>query len=81
MDILLIAAGVLLAVLFFLNLKTAADVLCRIIYGFGILLIYNSAAPLLGFSAIGINLVTSLIIGILGIPGWIMLFCCTVFLF
>lgn len=80
MDVLLITGGVLLLALFCMNMHTAADVLCRIICGFGALLLYNSAAALASAPIIGVNLITALILGILGLPGGILLLCMAAFL-
>ncbi len=80
MDVLLIFGGALLLALFFLNMRTAADVLCRIICGFMILLLYSSVAPAAALPIVGVNLITALIIGFLGIPGGILLLCTAAFL-
>ena len=80
MDVLLIFGGALLLILFFMNMRTAADVLCRIMCGFIILLLYNSAAPFAALPIVGVNLVTAVIIGFLGLPGGILLLCTAAFL-
>lgn len=78
MNVLLIILGVLLCILFFLNIKNAADVLCRIIGGFALLYLYNMVAPMMGLSAVGINLISALIAGAMGIPGGILLLCAAI---
>jgi len=80
LNIVLIILGVILTVLFFLNVKNAADILCRIIGGFAVLLIYNRFAGVFSLETTGINLISSFIAGILGLPGGILLFCATVLL-
>lgn len=62
-----IILGILLTVLFFLNIKKAADILCRIIGGISVLIIYNTTFPFL--PGAGINLVSGTIAGLLGLPG------------
>lgn len=80
MNTVLLILGVVLTVLFFLNVKNAADVLCRIIGGFAVLFIYNAFAPMLSLSTVGINIISALCSGILGVPGSILLLCSAVFL-
>lgn len=80
MNILLIILGALLCILFFLNIKNAADVLCRIIGGFALLYLYNMLAPMFGFNAVGINLLSAIIAGGMGIPGGILLLCAAIYL-
>ncbi|MBQ3023496.1 MAG: pro-sigmaK processing inhibitor BofA family protein [Clostridia bacterium] len=80
MDYLFILLGITLCALFFLNMKSAANILCRIVGGFLFLIIYNTIAPMLSFPAVGINLVTASLCGILEIPGAILLIALT-FLF
>lgn len=80
MDFLLIILGLVLSVLFFVNIKSAADILCRIVGGFGLLIIYNMAAPALSFAPVGINIFSAFICGIMGLPGGMLLVCCS-FLF
>lgn len=69
--------GLVLTVLFFLNIKSAADILCRIAGGFALLIIYNSLAPMLSLTAVGINAASALICGIMGFPGGLLLLCCS----
>lgn len=69
MNVLLIILGIVLTALFFLNIKSAADILCRIIGGFALLLIYNHIAGIFSLEMAGINLFTSFVAGILGFPG------------
>ena len=78
MNILLIILGALLCILFFLNIKNAADILCRIIGGFALLYLYNMLAPMMGFKGVGINLLSALIAGGMGIPGGILLLCAAI---
>ena len=69
MTVIYIILGTILTVLFFLHIKSAADLLCRIVGGFAFLIIYNSVAPLISLPALGINLVSATLCGILGLPG------------
>ena len=78
MEILYIILGVVLTVLFFLNIKNAADLLCRIIGGVCFLIIYNTAFPFLPEA--GINLVSGTVAGLLGIPGGLLIIFLGVFL-
>ena len=80
MKLLIIALGFILTILFFLNIKSAADILCRIAGGFAILLLYNSLAPSLPFTAVGINAVSAFICGICGIPGGLLLVALNLFI-
>ena len=73
MEILLILLGVLLTVLFFLNIKSAALFLCRIVGGFAFLIIYNSVAQFVLLPALGVNALSAALCGILGLPGGAML--------
>lgn len=76
MNVIYAILGIVPAVLFFINIRNAADVLCRIIGGFAFLIIYNMLAPAFSFMPVGINLISSAVAGIIGIPGWILLLCC-----
>ncbi|MBR1970089.1 MAG: pro-sigmaK processing inhibitor BofA family protein [Clostridia bacterium] len=69
MKSLLIILGVILGALFFLNIKSASEVFSRIICGFCVLLVINSALVLFSAQTLGINLITALITGIFGAPG------------
>lgn len=80
MEILLIILGAVLTVLFFLHIKSAADLLCRIVGGFAFLIIYNSAAPFISLPALGINAISAVLCGILGLPGGAMLILLNIFL-
>ena len=80
MNTLFIMLGAVLALVFFLNIKPAAEVLCRIICGFAVLLCYNMVVAPLYWVPIGINLLSSLIVGIFGLPGGMMLFLSAMFL-
>lgn len=80
MEILLIILGIVLTVLFFLHIKSAADLLCRIVGGFAFLIIYNSVAPYISLPALGINLVSAILCGILGLPGGAMMVLLNLFL-
>ena len=80
MEFLLIILGVVLMILFFLNLKSAALALCRIAGGFLFLIIYNYSAQMISFPAVGINLITAVVCGFLEIPGLVLLICCRLFL-
>ncbi len=68
-----IILGIILTVLFFLHIKSAADILCRIIGGFAFLYIYNSVAY--GLPLLGINVISAAVCGILGLPGLGLLIC------
>ena len=69
MNTFLVFAGAVLFLLFFLNLKYASELLCRIISGFGILFILDRVAAFYDLEIVGINLVTATVAGILGLPG------------
>ncbi len=73
MTVIYIILGILLTVLFFLNIKSAADILCRIIGGFCFLYIYNMVTVHFLPETIGINIISATICGLLGLPGSIML--------
>ena len=75
MEFLLIIIAIILTVVLSFNIKSTAAILCRIIGGFAFLLIYNSIAPHLGLPSVGINIISSAICGILGIPGGLLLLC------
>lgn len=77
---LILFLGVLLTALFFLHIKSAADILCRIIGGFSVLLIYNALALHFCVPEVGINLFSAITAGLLGIPGGALLICCAIFL-
>ena len=78
MTVIYIILGIVLTVLFFLNIKNAADILCRIVGGMGILIVYNTVMT--SSTQVGINLVSAIIVGLLGLPGGLLLLCLTVFL-
>lgn len=80
MDMLILLLGAVLTILFFLNIKNAADILCRIVGGFALLLIYNAAAPHFSLSQVGINLLSALLTGTMGAPGAALLVCAAIFL-
>ena len=80
MTVFYIILGSLLTVLFFLHIKSAADILCRIIGGFCFLYIYNMAAVHFLPETIGINIITAAIFGFLGLPGALLLLCLGLFL-
>lgn len=65
--------GILLCALFFLNIKSAADILARIVGGFLFLIIYNTFAPMLSLSTVGANIITASVCGFLEIHGAILL--------
>ena len=71
MELFLIVIAIVLGVVFFLNMKSTALILCRIVGGFLFLLIYNS----LPLPTVGINLVTAAVCGVLEVPGWLLLLC------
>ena len=73
LDFVLIFLGLLLCVLFFLNIKSAANILCRIVGGFLFLIIYNTIAPMMSFAPIGANLITATVCGMLELPGVLLL--------
>ncbi len=78
MEILYIILGVVLTVLFFLNIKNAADILCRIIGGVSLLIIYNTVFH--GLPAVGINLISGTVAGLLGLPGGLLIILLGLFL-
>jgi len=75
MEFLLIIIALVLGVLFSFNIKSTAAILCRIAGGFAFLLVYNSVAPHIGLPPVGINIISSAICGILGVPGGLLLIC------
>ncbi len=80
MTVLYIILGILLTGLFFLNIKNAAEFICRIIGGVVMLIIYNSVASFLHLPLLGINLITVLAVGFLGLPGGVLMVCLSLFL-
>ena len=73
MTVIYIIFGAILTAVFFLNIKTAASVLCRIVGGFAFLYIYNSVAYALPL--LGITVISAAVCGILGLPGLGLLIC------
>ena len=80
MNFLIVFLGLLLLVLFFFNIKKAADILCRIIGGAFFLMLYNRLIPFIPLPLLGVNLISSAVCGTLGIGGWALLICCRIFL-
>lgn len=80
MNIILTILGVVLLILFFLNIKSAADILCRIVGGFVLLFIFNYIAAFFSIETVGVNFLSSAISGLLGIPGVMFLFFSSIFL-
>ncbi len=70
----LLCAFVLLGVLqlFSAPLKLALKVLLNTLLGFAALFLVNLASPLTGFS-LGLNLFNALTVGVLGVPGLVLL--------
>lgn len=58
--------------LFSAPLKLALKVLLNTLLGFGALFLLNLARPLTGFM-LGLNLFNALVIGVLGVPGLVLL--------
>lgn len=73
LDYLLIFLGIILCVLFFLNIKSAANILCRIVGGFLFLILYNTVAPMVSLSTVGVNIITAAVCGFLEIFGVLLL--------
>ncbi len=73
MDFLFYILGVGLIIVFFSNIKITADILCRILGGFAMLLIYNTPAPFLALPHVGVNFISSTLCAILGFPGLLLL--------
>ncbi len=69
MKSLLLILGTVLCLLFFLNIKPASEVLCRILCGFCVLIAVNSVLVFFSSVSLGVNLITALITGIFGAPG------------
>lgn len=80
LDYLFIFLGIILCVLFFLNIKSAANILCRIVGGFLFLILYNTIAPMASLSTVGVNLATATVCGFLDVSGAVLLILLT-FLF
>ena len=74
MKSLILILGAVLSLLFFLNVKPASEVFCRIVCGFLVLIALNSVLMLFSSVTLGVNLITALITGILGAPGIIFIF-------
>jgi len=75
MEFLFVLLGILLGVLFFLNIKSTATILCRIVGGFAFLIIYDTIAQSIGLPILGTNLFSASVCGILGLPGGLLLLC------
>ncbi len=73
MNFLLYILGIVLCVLFFLNIDTAAKLLLKITGSFAVLFIYNTLAAQLSFVQVGINLITATTLAVLNLPGGILL--------
>ena len=80
MTVLYIVLGVLLTGLFFLNIKNAVEFLSRIIGGAVMIVLYNSVCAFLHLPEVGINIITVLTVGFLGIPGVVLLIGLALFL-
>ena len=80
LELMLIILGVILTLLFFLHIKSAADILCRIIGGFAVLFVYNALAVKFSLPVVGINFLSAVISGLLGLPGGGLIVCCAAFL-
>ena len=52
-------------------LKLVKKILVNIVLGFICIFIFNAIAEFGGFSTIAINLLTTVIVGILGVPGFV----------
>lgn len=71
MTLLYYILGLTLLVLFFLNINTAAQMLCKIAGGLSILFLY---APLSCFlPPVGINLLTASVLAVFNLPGGVLL--------
>ncbi|MBE7034270.1 MAG: hypothetical protein E7406_08610 [Ruminococcaceae bacterium] len=75
MEFLLIIIALVLGAVFSFNAKSTAAILCKVAGGFAFLLIYNSIAPRIGLPSVGINIISSAVCGILGVPGGLLLIC------
>ena len=73
MDFVYLLLGLVSAVILLINIKNAADIICRFAGGFILLIIYNTIAAALAFPPIGVNAVSASLCGLLGIPGGLML--------
>ena len=80
MKIIYIILAFLLTALFFMNIKYAADLLCRIAGGAALLIIFNSVCGFFAFHTVGINILSSAVVGMLGLPGGVVLVCLSLFL-
>ena len=80
MNLLIVFLGGLLLILFFSNIKKAANILCRIIGGAFFLMLYNRLIPFIPLPLLGVNLISSAVCGMLGICGWVLLILCRAFL-
>ena len=73
MNFLLYILGIVLCVLFFLNIDNAAKLILKIAGAFAVLFIYNALAAQFSFVQIGINLITAVTLAVLNLPGGILL--------
>ena len=73
MTVVYLILGIVLTAVLFLNIKSAADILCRTVGGVVTLILYSSVFPALPI--IGINIVSGAIVGMLGLPGGLLIFC------
>ena len=80
MDSIITILGALLALLFFLNIKPASEVFCRILCGFSVLIALNSVLMIFSPVAVGVNLITAIIIGVFGAPGGFLVYAVTLLL-
>lgn len=69
MKIVYIIGGIALGVPILLNMRCAAEALCRAAVGFFALLGYNMISAAAGLAPVGVNALSAMIVGFLGLPG------------
>lgn len=69
MNIFYAALGIFLTMIFFFNIRAFSEAICRLTAGFAVLILYGPISAFLSLPHVGINLLNSAVIGILGLPG------------
>lgn len=73
MSVVFYILGIVLCILFFLNIDNAAQLLCKIAGSFAALFLYNAVSSYLSLPAVGVNFITALTCAVLNLPGGILL--------
>ena len=69
MNILMWTVAIIFVLVFFLTARSVVEFLCRGVAGFALVILYNAACNAFCLVPISVNLVTSYIAGIFGLPG------------